>query len=141
MGQGWRQEAVTVALLFAISTFSRTHVLFLPLHDARVTVLHVTEQVLGCLVQLAIAASTEEGYPKMLFRMAIGSGGVLIHHATIQAESYLLSLIVIIIDGHPGQTFRLVEPVNHVLPLILKWHIWGYDSYQRAIPLPVEEWA
>ena len=64
------------------------------------TTLHVIKQVLGCLVELAIAASTEEYYPKMLPRMAVGSGGVPIHHTTIRAESYLLSLIVVIIDGH-----------------------------------------
>ena len=66
MGQVCGQEAVAVASLFAISTFSRTHVfflLFLSLHDAWVTVLHVIEQVLWHLVELAIAASTEEGYP------------------------------------------------------------------------------
>ena len=73
--------------------------------------------------------------------MAIGCGGVLIHHATIWAECYLLSLVVIIIDGHLGQAFCLVELVNHIFPFILEWHIWGYDGYQWAISLSVEEWA
>ena len=73
--------------------------------------------------------------------MTIGCGRVLVHHATIWAERYLLSLVVIIIDGHPGQEFRLVELVNHILPFILEWHIWGYDGYQWAISLSVEEWA
>ena len=53
----------------------------------------------------------------------------------------LFLLVFTIIDGHPGQAFCLVEPVNHILPLILKWHIWGYYGYQGAISLSVEEWA
>ena len=77
----------------------------------------------------------------MLPRMTIGCGRVLIHHATIWAECYLLSPVVIIIDGHPGQALCLVELVNHILPFILEWHIWGYDGYQWAISLGVEEWA
>ena len=99
------------------------------------------EEMLRHLVELAVAATTEEGYPQMLPHMTIGCGRVLVHHATIWAERYLLLLVVIIIDGHPGQAFCLVEPVNHILPLILKWHIWGYDGYQWAISLSVEEWA
>ena len=91
------------------------------------------------LVELAVTATTEEGYPQMLPRMTIGCGRVLVHHATIWAECYLLSLVVIIIDGHPSQAFCLVEPVNHVLPFILEWHIWRYDGYQWAISLGVEE--
>ena len=93
------------------------------------------------LVELAIAATTEEGYLQMLPHMTIGCGRVLVHHATIWAERYLLSLVVIIIDGHLGQAFCLVELVNHILPFILEWHIWGYDGYQWAISLSVEEWA
>ena len=77
----------------------------------------------------------------MLPRMTIGCSRVLVHHTTIWAEHYLLLLVVIIIDGHLGQAFCLVEPVNHILLLILKWHIWGYDGYQRAISLSVEEGA
>ena len=95
--------------------------------------------MLWCLVKLAVAAATEEGYPQMLPRMTIGSGRVLVHHATIWAEGYLLSLVVVIIDGHPGQTLCLVELVNHIFPFILKWHIGRYDGYQWAISLDVEE--
>ena len=101
----------------------------------------MVEEMLWCLVELAIAAATEEGYPQMLPRMTIGCGRVLVHHATIWAECYLLSLVVIIIDGHLGQALCLVELVNHILPFILKWHIWRYDGYQWVISLGVEEWA
>ena len=93
------------------------------------------------LVELAVAATTEEGYPQMLPCMTIGGGRVLVHHATVWAERYLLSLVVVIIDRHPGQAFCLVELVNNIFPLILKWHIWGYDGDQGAISLSVEEWA
>ena len=101
----------------------------------------MVEEMLQCLVELAVAATTEEGYPQMLPSMTIGGGRVLVHHATIWAECYLLSLVVVIIDGHLGQAFCLVELVNHILLFILKWHIWGYDSYQWAVSLSVEEWA
>ena len=63
--------------------------------------------ILRHLVELAVAATTEEGYPQMLPHMAIGCGRVLIHHVTIWAECYLLLLVVIIIDGHLGQAFHL----------------------------------
>ena len=79
----------------------------------------------------------EEGYPQMLPCMTIGCGRVLVHHTTIWAEHYLLSLVVVIIDRHPGQA--LVELVNHILPFILKQHIRRYDGYQWAISLGVEE--
>ena len=101
----------------------------------------MVEEMLWCLVELAVAATTEEGYPQMLPRMTIGCGRVLIHHTTIWAERSLVSLVVIIIDGHLVQAFHLVELVNHILPFILKWHIWGYDGYQGAMSLSVEEWA
>ena len=101
----------------------------------------MVEEMLWRLVELAVAATTEEGYPQMLPCMTIGCGGVLIHHATIWAECYLLSLVFIIIDGHLGQAFCLVELVNHIPPFILEWYIWGYDGYQWAISLSVEEWA
>ena len=55
---------------------------------------------------------------------------VLIHHATIWAECYLLLLVVIIIDRYLGQALCFVELVNHILPFILKRHIWRYDGYQ-----------
>ena len=101
----------------------------------------MVEKMLRRLVELAVAATTEEGYPQMLPHMTIGCGGVLVHHTTIWAERYLLSLVVVIIDRHLGQAFHLVGLVNHILLLILEWHIRGYDSYQRAIFLSVEEWA
>ena len=101
----------------------------------------MVEERLQCLVELAVAATTEEGNPRMLPHMTIGCGRVLIHHTTIWAECYLLLLVVIIIDGHLGQAFHLVELVNHILPFIFEWHIWGYDGYQWAISLSVEEWA
>ena len=138
---GCGQEAVAVASLLTLSTPWRTRLLLRSAHDARATGLHVIEEMLRRLVELAVAATTEEGYPQMLPHMTIDCGRVLIHHVTIWAECYLLSLVVVIIDGHPGQAFHLVEPVNHILPFILKWHIWGYDGYQCAISLSVEEWA
>ena len=131
------QEAVAVASLLTLSTSSRT---LRPAHDAWAAGLHMVEEMLRCLVELAVAATTEEGYPQMLPRMTIGCGKVLVHHTTIWAERYLLSLVVVIIDGHPGQAFHLVQQVNHILLLVLKWHIWGYDGYQGAISLSVEEW-
>ena len=75
----------------------------------------------------------------MLPRMTIGGGRVLIHHATVWTESYLLSLVVIIIDGHPGQALCLVELVNHIVQFALERHIGRYNSYQWAISLGVEE--
>ena len=101
----------------------------------------MVEEMLRHFVELAVAATTEEGYPQMLPHMTIGCGRVLVHHATIWAERYLLSLVVIIIDGHLGQAFHLVELVDHVLLFMLERHIWGYDGYQWAISLSVEEWA
>ena len=114
------QDAAAVASLLTLSTLLRT---LWPAHDAWVAGLHMVEEMLQRLVELAVAAATEEGYPQMLPRMTIGCGRVLVHHGTIWAERYLLSLVVIIIDGRPGQAFRLVELVNHILPFILKWHI------------------
>ena len=77
-------------------------------------------EMLRHLIELAIAAATEEGYPQMLPRMTISGGRILVHYATIRAERYLLSLVVIIIDGHPSQALSLVELVNDILPFILK---------------------
>ena len=130
------QEAGAVASLLIPPTSSRT---LWPVHDAWAASLHMVEEMLRCLVELAIAATTEEGYPQMLPRMTIGGGRVLIHHAKIWAECYLLSPVVVIIDGHPGQALCLVELVNHILLFILKWHIGRYDCCQRAISLGVEE--
>ena len=75
----------------------------------------------------------------MLPHMAISGGRILVHYATIRAERYLLSLVLTIIDGHPGQAVSLMELVNHILSFILKQHIWRYDGYQWAISLGVEE--
>ena len=65
----------------------------------------------------------------MLPRMAISGGRIFIHYATIQAERYLLSLVLAIIDGHPSQAVSLMELVNHILSFILKQHVRRYDSY------------
>ena len=97
--------------------------------------------MLRCFVKLAIAAATEEGYPQMLPCMTISGGSVLVHHAIIGTECNLLPLVVVVIDGHPGQALCLVELVNHILPVILKRHVGRYDGYQWAIPLGVEERA
>ena len=129
---------MAVASLLTPPTSSRT---LQPVHDAWAAGVHMVEEMLWRLVELAVAAATEEGYPQMLPHMTIGCGRVLIHHAKIWAERYLLLLVVIIIDGHPGQAFCLVELVNHILLFLLKRHIWRYDGYQWAISLGVEEWA
>ena len=76
--------------------------------------------MLWCLVKLAVAAATEEGYPQMLPRMTISGGRILVHYATIRAEHYLLLLALTIIDGHLGQALGLMELVNHILSFILK---------------------
>ena len=130
------QEAGAVESLLIPPTSSRT---LRPVHDAWAAALHMVEEMLWCLVELAVAAVTEEAYPQMLPRMTIGGGRVLVHHATVWAERYLLLQVVIIIEGHPSQSLCPVEPVNHILPFMLKWHIRRYDSYQWAISLGVEE--
>ena len=106
-----------VALLLIPPTSLRT---LWPVHEAWAAALHMVEETLRCLVKLAIAATTEEGYPQMLPRITISGGRILVHYATIWAECYLLLLVVIIIDGHQGQALGLVELVNHILPFILK---------------------
>ena len=53
-------EAGAVALLLFPPTSSRT---FQPVHEAWVAALHMVGEVLRCLVKLAVAAATEEGYP------------------------------------------------------------------------------
>ena len=80
----------------------------------------MVKEMLWHFVQLAVAATTEEGYPQMLPCMTIGGGRVLVHYATVGTERDLLPLVVIVIDGHPSQALRLVELVNHILPFILK---------------------
>ena len=69
-----------VALLLIPPTSSRT---LQPVHDAWAAALRMVEEMLWHLVKLAIAATTEEGYPQMLPRMTISGGRVLIHHATV----------------------------------------------------------
>ena len=75
----------------------------------------------------------------MLPRMTISGGRILVHYATIQAERYLLLLVLAIIDGHLSQALGLMELVNHILSFILKRHVRRYDGYQWAISLGVEE--
>ena len=111
------QEAGAVALLLIPPTSSRT---LWPVHYAWVAALHMVAEMLRCLIELAVAAATEEGYPQMLPHMTISGGRILVHYTTIWAERYLLLLVVVIIDGHPGQALGLVELVNHILPFILK---------------------
>ena len=47
-------------MLLIPPTSSRT---LRPIHDAWATARHMVGEVLWCLVKLAIAAATEEGYP------------------------------------------------------------------------------
>ena len=115
-----------VALLLLPPTPSRT---LRPVHEARGAGLHMLGEVLWHLVQFAIAAPTEECDPKVLPCMAISGGSIFIHYPTIQAERYLLSLILIIIEGHPGQALGLVELRNHILLFRLEQHVRRYDGY------------
>ena len=80
-------------------------------------------QELWLLVSLAIAASTEECYRKVLPRMAVSSGRILVHYPTVGAEGDLLPLVGIIGDKDPVQTLRLVEFVDHIFSLILEVHL------------------
>ena len=132
------QEAGAVNTLLIPPTLPGT---LRPVHEAWAAALHMVREILWHFVQLAIAAATEEGYPQMLPRMTISSGGVLVHYTTVGTERNLLLLVVVIIDGHPSQALRLVELLNHILPFILKLHIGRYDGYQWAISLGVEERA
>ena len=66
--------------------------------------LHVSEQGLWSLVNLAITASTEEFHPKVLPHKGVSSRCVLIHYPTVGAEGNLLSLIRVIGDRDPVQT-------------------------------------
>ena len=54
------QEAGVVALLLSPHASSRT---LWPVHEAWAATLHMVEEVLWHLVQLAVAVATEEGYP------------------------------------------------------------------------------
>ena len=93
---------------------------------------HVVVQELWFLVNLAITTSTEECYSKVLPRMAESSGCVLVHYPTVGAEGDLLPLVGVIRDGDPVQTLRLVEFVDHILPLILEVHLREYHCNQRT---------
>ena len=77
-------------------------------------------EVLRCLVQFGITASTEECDPEVLPCMTISGGGVFVHYPTVQAEHYLLLQIFIIINGHPRQAILLMKLVNHILSVRLK---------------------
>ena len=85
------------------------------------------------VVNLAIAAPTEEGYPKVLPHMAESSGRVLIHYPTVGAEGDLLPLVGVIRDGDPVQTLRLVEFVDHILPFILEVHLGSITAIRGLV--------
>ena len=79
---------------------------------------HVVIQELGFLVNLAITASTEECYSKVLPHMAESSGCVLIHYPTVGAECYLLPLVGVIRDG-VQTAFYWFLPCRDLLPVSL----------------------
>ena len=101
-----------VALLLLPHTPPRT---LGPVHEARGAGLHVLGEVLWHLVQLGVAAPTEECDPEVLPCMTISSGGVFVRHPTVRAERYLLSQIFTIINDHSRQAILLVKFVNHIL--------------------------
>ena len=107
--------------------------------DGRPARQHVVVQELGLLVDLAIAASTEECYPKVFPQMAVSSSRVLIHNPTVGAEGYLLPLVGVIGDGDPVQTLGLVEFVDNVLTFVLEVHLREYHSNQGASLVLVQE--
>ena len=80
-------------------------------------------QELGFLVDLAVTASTEECYSKMLPHMAVSHSCVLVHYPTVGAECDLLPLVGVIRDGDPIQALGFVELVDHILLLVLKVHL------------------
>ena len=67
---------------------------------------------MGLLVDLAIAASTEERYPEVFPHVAMSSSRVLVHNPTVGEEGYLLLLVGVIGDGNRVQTLGLVEFVD-----------------------------
>ena len=93
------------------------------LDDGRPARQHVVVHELGLLVDLTIAASTEECYPEVFPRVAMSSSHFLIHNPTVGAEGYLLLLVGIIKDGDPFQTLRLVEFVDNILMFVLEVHL------------------
>ena len=78
---------------------------------------HVVIQELGFLLNLVVTASTEECYSEVLPYMAESSGRVLVHYPTVGAESDPFPLVGVMRDGDPVQALRLVELVDHILPL------------------------
>ena len=93
---------------------------------------YVVVQVLGFLVNLAVTASTEERYSKVLPHMAESSSCVLIHYPAVRAECNLFALVGVIQDGDPIHALRFVEFVDHILPLILKIHLREDHGYKRT---------
>ena len=77
------QEVRVLASLLLPHTPLRT---LRPIHEARGAALHMLGEVLWCLVQFAIAASTEECDPEVLPCMAISSGRILLHYPAVRAE-------------------------------------------------------
>ena len=77
------REVGVVASLLLPHTPPRT---LQPVHEARGAALHMLGEVLWCLVQFAIAASTEECDPEVLPCMTISSGRILVHYPAVQAE-------------------------------------------------------
>ena len=100
---------------------------------------HVAVQELRLLVSLAIAASTEECYPKVLLRMAVSSGHILIHNPTVGAEGDLLPLVGNVGDRDPVQTLGLVEFVDRIFSLILEVHLWENHCNKRTGLILVQE--
>ena len=100
---------------------------------------HVVIQELWFLVNLAITASTEECYSEALPRMAESSSCVLIHYPTVGAECDLLPLVCVIRDGDLIQALRLVEFVDHILPLVLKVHLREDHGNKRTSLILVKE--
>ena len=100
---------------------------------------HVVVQELRLLVSLAIAAYTEECYPKVLPRMAVSSGLILGHNPTVGAEGNLLPLVGILGDRDPVQTHGLVEFVDDIFSLILEVHLRENHCNKRTGLILVEE--
>ena len=101
----------------------------MPFDDCWSASLHVSEQGLWSLVNLAITASTEEYHPKVLPRMDVSSCCFLIHYPTVGSEGNLLSLIGVIGDQDPVQTLCFVELVDHIFSIILKFHLRENNGY------------
>ena len=72
-------------------------------------------EVLWWLVQFGVTSPTEECDPEVLPRVTIGGGGVFVRYPTVQAERYLLSQILAIIDSHSRQAILLVKLMDHIL--------------------------